>query len=73
MAAREARVSALIRQEPIIDLVAFRDSLTASAPPAGLVAAVEALWWDAKDDWDKAHAIAQADEAGAGDWVRGIG
>jgi hypothetical protein len=36
---------------------AFRQSLRAKAPPAGASAALQALWWAAKDDWDKAHRI----------------
>jgi hypothetical protein len=52
-----------------MDLAAFRASLAAAAPPDGLGLAEQALWWDAKGDWDRAHALAQADEGGAGDWV----
>jgi hypothetical protein len=52
-----------------VDLAAFRASLAASAPPAGLGPSIEALWWDAKGDWDRAHELAQADEGAAGDWV----
>ena len=52
-----------------MDLAAFRASLAAAAPPDGLGPAEQALWWDAKGDWDRAHALAQADEGGAGDWV----
>jgi hypothetical protein len=37
--------------------------------PEGLKLALQALWWDAKGDWDRAHALAQADEGGVGDWV----
>jgi len=35
----------------------FRASLSGSAPPAGLAAPVEALWWDAKGDWARAHGL----------------
>jgi hypothetical protein len=52
-----------------MDLSAFRASLGAATPPEGLSPALQALWWDASGDWDKAHALAQADEGGAGDWV----
>ena len=50
-----------------MDLDAFNASLSAASPPAGLSAALEALWWDAKGDWDKAHDCAQRhdDRAGA--------
>jgi len=52
-----------------MDLAEFRHSRALSAPPAGLTQALEALWWDAKGDWDKAHQCAQAQEDAAGAWV----
>jgi hypothetical protein len=33
----------------------FRQSLTATEPPAGLTLALAGLWWDAKGDWTRAH------------------
>ena len=33
----------------------FTNSLTNPAPPAGLSAPLQALWWDAKGDWTQAH------------------
>lgn len=45
----------------MMDVDAFRTSLTEAAPPQGLSLPVQALWWDAKGDWDKAHECAQAD------------
>jgi hypothetical protein len=36
---------------------AFRQSLKAKAPPAGVSAALQALWWAANENWDKAHRI----------------
>jgi hypothetical protein len=44
-----------------MDLVGFRASLAATAPPDGLSLPVQALWWDAKGNWDKAHECAQSD------------
>jgi hypothetical protein len=41
-------------------LARFKDSLAASAPPPGLAPPLEALWWQGKGDWKKAHALAQA-------------
>ena len=52
-----------------MDLAAFHASLTLAAPLEGLGPALQALWWDAKGDWNRAHALAQADEGGPGDWV----
>ncbi|TIT03936.1 hypothetical protein [Mesorhizobium sp.] len=49
-----------------MDLQAFSDSIVQLQPPAGLSPALEALWWDAKGDWDKAHERAQALDDTAG-------
>lgn len=43
-----------------MNLARFRGSLAGVAPPAGLPEAVQALWWDAKGDWGRAHEHAQA-------------
>jgi hypothetical protein len=47
----------------------FRESLTATEPPAGLTHALAGLWWDSKGDWKLAHESAQQDEGVAGSWV----
>lgn len=48
----------------------FEQSLKAAEPPASLHLALQALWWDAKGDWNKAHECAQADEGNPScDWV----
>jgi hypothetical protein len=52
-----------------MNLSAFRQSLADPCPPAGLGPALEALWHDARGDFDRAHELAQSDEGGAGDWV----
>jgi hypothetical protein len=52
-----------------MDLESFRTSLSWDRPPAGLSLAEQALWWDAKGDWHKAHQCAQAQEDEAGAWV----
>jgi hypothetical protein len=54
---------------PLMDLAAFRASLSAAEPPRTLSKALRALWLDAHGDWDGAHEVAQADEGGDGDWV----
>jgi hypothetical protein len=35
----------------------FKTSLAQSEPPDGLSAPLVALWWDAKQDWTRAHAL----------------
>lgn len=52
-----------------MDIASFKDSLKADAPPAGLSPLLEALWHDAKGDWDKAHKLAQDQDDEAGAWV----
>ena len=47
----------------------FRESLTATEPPAGLTLALTPLWWDAKGDWKRSHESAQQDEGVEGAWV----
>ena len=43
-----------------MNLTEFRASLQAAAPPDTVSQPLQALWWDAKGDWDKAHDCAQA-------------
>jgi hypothetical protein len=45
------------------DLASFERSLADSSPPAGLSRPLLALWHLAKGDWDRAHGVAQVDEA----------
>lgn len=52
-----------------MDVAALKSSLERDAPPAGLCLAAQALWWDAKGDWNKAHECAQAQSDRSGDWV----
>lgn len=43
-----------------MDLREFRQSLSAKAPPHGMHKLAQALWFDAKDDWKRAHEIVQS-------------
>jgi hypothetical protein len=52
-----------------MDFENFRDSLQQNNPPNALSPALAALWWDAKNDWARAHESAQQDEDLAGSWV----
>jgi hypothetical protein len=47
----------------------FRASLDEASPPAGLAPAIEALWWQGKGNWAKAHELAQAVDDADGAWV----
>jgi hypothetical protein len=52
-----------------MNVAEFRESLKEKLPPAELSHALQALWWDAKQDWDRAHEAAQQDEGTDGAWV----
>lgn len=47
----------------------LKRSLSQSAPPEGIGHALQALWWDASGNWDKAHEYAQATGDADGAWV----
>ena len=47
----------------------FKSSLARTRPPAGVPAAVVALWWAAKDDWKKAHQIVMDESSKECAWV----
>ena len=49
-----------------MDLRRFRQSLAADAPPADMDKLAQALWFDAKDDWSRAHEIVQSMKGKAG-------
>jgi hypothetical protein len=47
----------------------FQASLADAAPPAGAAPALQALWWQGKGDWQRAHELAQAADDPDGAWV----
>jgi hypothetical protein len=42
---------------------------SSTAPPPGLTPALQALWWAARGDWDKAHKIVMEEEGAEAAWV----
>lgn len=50
-------------------LADFMLILSAPEPPAGLSAALTALWHDARGDWDAAHQVAQDIAGPDGAWI----
>lgn len=40
-----------------MNLEKFKTSVVEEKPPLGLSTPLAALWWDAKGDWAKAHAL----------------
>jgi len=47
----------------------LRGRVSDAAPPPGLTVPLEALWWAAKNDWDKAHSLVQGDGGAEAAWV----
>jgi hypothetical protein len=48
---------------------AFRHSLSNAAPPKVLAPELQALWWAAKGDWDKAHRTVMDETSREAAWV----
>ena len=48
---------------------AFRASLNNADPPAGISPLLQALWYDGKNDWTRAHDIAQDIHTDDGSWI----
>ncbi|MEA2899226.1 MAG: hypothetical protein QOJ84_4841 [Bradyrhizobium sp.] len=48
---------------------AFKSSLSGAAPVPDVSPPLAALWWVAKGNWDKAHAIVQDEEGVDAAWV----
>jgi len=49
--------------------MSFEDFARAPTPPAGAGPALQALWYDARGDWGRAHELAQEDTGRDGAWV----
>jgi hypothetical protein len=47
----------------------LRATLSNAAPAPDLAPPLQALWWAAKGDWNKAHTIVQDEESGDAAWV----
>ena len=52
-----------------MNLKDFKASLNQNAPPKDLGLALQAIWHQAKGDWDRAHLLAQSQDDGIGAWV----
>ena len=52
-----------------MDLDQFKDSLKQETPPENIPDVLTAMWYDAKGDWEKAHATAQEIHDRDGSWV----
>jgi len=53
----------------VVTLAELTASVAKAAPPRDLAPPVEALWWAAKGEWDKAHKIVMNDDSREAAWV----
>jgi hypothetical protein len=53
----------------VVTPAAFQSSIAQGAPPADLAPSLQALWWAAKGDWDKAHNIVMEEDGADAAWV----
>ena len=49
-----------------MNIVTFTESLSATSPAPELSVPLQALWWDAKGDWVRAHGLVDALETDEG-------
>jgi hypothetical protein len=47
----------------------FSQTLSLTDPPEGLSAYLRSLWYDAKDDWERAHTIIQDINDSSAAWI----
>ena len=47
----------------------FSNSLLQDYPPDALSPYLQALWWDSKGDWGRAHEVAQEMDDRTGAWI----
>jgi len=47
----------------------FKQSITQHTPPPSLSSLLQAMWYDAKGDWEAAHNLAQEVNTKDGSWI----
>ena len=52
-----------------MNLQIFKSSVDDDQPIQGISPSLQALWHEAKGDWDTAHHIAQSEKSSEGDWI----
>lgn len=52
-----------------MDHAAFVASLGAAGPPEGVGVPLAAMWWCARGDWQRAHALVQGEASSGAAWV----
>ena len=52
-----------------MNITTFTKSLQSNEPPGNMSVYLQALWYDAKGDWDKAHQLIQDVEDKNASWI----
>jgi hypothetical protein len=52
-----------------MDFLAFKESLSLNKPPEDASVYLQALWYDAKSDWDNAHKLIQEVDDNNAAWI----
>ncbi len=52
-----------------MNISSFKESLSGNEPPQNSSVYLKALWYDAKDQWDKAHELIQDIEDKKASWI----
>ncbi len=52
-----------------MDFETYQELIAQDGPPEGLSMAAQALWWEAKGDWRRAHQCAQQHPGAEGAWA----
>ena len=52
-----------------MDLETFKASTKGEEPPKGLSTALEAMWYQGKDNWEEAHRLAQSESSPTANWA----
>lgn len=52
-----------------MNVTSFKESLTADEPPAGIPVYLQALWYDGKGNWGKAHELIQDEVDKKASWI----
>jgi hypothetical protein len=52
-----------------VTLAEFKQSLKDPSPPSNLSVELEALWWDGKGEWNKAHEVVQDVSGSTAAWI----
>jgi hypothetical protein len=59
----------VLAEIPAMTPADFTKSLSGVAPPREFAPPLQALWWAAKGDWDKAHKIVMEEDGADAAWV----